>query len=84
MQVQEATLVHRVFRVSRESAVISDRKVIRDVKALREMLGPKVRQVRWARQGLLGHREMSGFRGPEVFRALQDRLGQLGRWGRRV
>lgn len=81
---QEATQARREFRAFRASAVISDRKVIRVVKDLREMLARRALPVRWGLLVRSVHREMWGHRDQGEFRVLLVRKDPPVPWVRRV
>ena len=84
MPVQEGMPVRRVFRVFRVFVVILDRKVIQGVKALREIWGHRGRQDQQDQRDQWAHREISGFRGQEVFQAQPVQPVQLALWDRKA
>ena len=80
MPDQEVTPDLRVCKVSRVFVVILDRKVTQVVKALREMSDLRDRLDQLGQQDLWDRKEISGFRGQEVFRDQPEQQVQLVLW----
>ena len=84
MQGPEVTLVPRVSKVFRASAVTLARKEIRGVKVQKEMSARRALQAQLALQGLRDRKEKSGFRDPEVFRGQLVQLVRPALWDRKA